>query len=195
MRGRKIVRKYLVRSPYKPVVKTTRFKQPSYTIRTLFRTPTLRDATVQEMLSTVKHECDLLCKLVPSSSILRSSSVHSLKEVKWESVQDDLKSRAPVLLSVLTTAATGGSGSSTRSPPPSVIGMAAAVLLKARSKNMCKLQAMVGALLYAGHASKRVSACAYTNYSLSQLGLHALMWFNDCSFIHIGLYQIEQAWC
>lgn len=104
-----------------------------------------------------------------------------------------MKSRAPVLLSVLTTAATGGSGSSTRSPPPSVIGMAAAVLLKARSENM--LQAMVGALLYAGHASKRVSACAYTKYSLSQLGLPALMWFNDCSFIHIGLYQIERAWC
>jgi len=194
MRGRKIVRKYLVCSTYKPVVKTARFKQPSNTIWTLFWTPTLRDATVQEMLSTVKHECDLLCKLVPSSSILRSSSVHSLKEVKWESVQDDLKSRAPVLLSVLTTAATGGSGSSTCSPPPSVIRMAAAVLLKAHSKNTCKLQAMVGAL-YAGHASKRVSACAYTNYSLSQLGLPALMWFNDCSFIHIGLYQIEQAWC
>lgn len=87
------MRKYLVCSPYKPVVKTTRFKQLSYTIRTLFRTPTLCDATVQEMLSTVKHECDL-CKLVPSSSILWSSSVHSLKEVKWESVQDVLKSRA-----------------------------------------------------------------------------------------------------
>lgn len=154
------MRKYLVHSPYK---QTTRYKRPLYTARTLFKTPTLRDATLKELLNTVKHECDVMCKVVPSSSILRSSSVRSLKEMRWESVLDDLKSRAPVLLSVLTAAGTGGAGSSTRPPSPSIIGMVAAVLLKARSKNMGKLQAMIGALLYAGHASKRVSCilCLY----------------------------------
>ena len=106
MRGRKIVRKYLVRSPYKPIVKTTRYKQPSYTARTLFKTPTLHDATLQEVLNTVKHECDFMCKLVPSSSVLQSSSISSLKEMQWEVVLDDLKTRAPVLLSILTAAAT-----------------------------------------------------------------------------------------
>lgn len=157
------MRKYLVHSPYKPVVQTTRYKRPLYTARTLFKTPSLRDATLKELLNTVKHECDVMCKVVPSSSILRSSSVRSLKEMRWESVLDDLKSRAPVLLSVLTAAGTGGAGSSTRPPSPSIIGMVAAVLLKARSKNMGKLQAMIGALLYAGHASKRVSCilCLY----------------------------------
>jgi hypothetical protein len=67
-----------------------------------------------------------------------------------------------VLLSILTAAATSGS---TRIPPPTVIGMATAVLLKARSKNMCKIQAMIGALLYTGHASKQV----YTR--LNKLGV------------------------
>lgn len=150
------MRKYLVHSPYKPMVKTTRFKQPSYTARTLFKTPTVHDATLREVLSTVKHECESMCKVVPSSSVLRSSSICGLKEMQWTSVLDEMKVRAPVLLSILTEAATGGSGSSIRTPAPSIIGMAAAVLLKARSRNMCKLQAMIGALLYTGHASKKV---------------------------------------
>lgn len=150
------MRKYLVHSPYKPMVKSTRYKQPPYTARTLFKTPTLRDATLKEVLSTVKHECESMCKVVPSSSVLQSSSIRDLKEMQWTSVLDDLKARAPVLLSILTEAATGGSDSLTRVPAPSIIGMAASVLLKARSKSMCKLQAMIGALLYTGHASKQV---------------------------------------
>ena len=77
--------------------------------------------------------------------------------MQWEVVLDDLKIHAPVLLSILTAAATRGHGSSTRILPPSMIGMAAAVPLKAHSKNMCNVQAMIGALLYAGHTSKWVS--------------------------------------
>ena len=154
MRGRKIVRKYLVHSPYKTIVKTTRYKQPSYTARTLFKSPTLRDATLQEVLKKVKSECNCLCSLLPAPSVLRSSI--GLKQLQWDSAVEELRKRAPVLLSIVTAAATGGSGGSTRVPPSCVVGMVFATLLKARSKNMCKLQAMIGALLYAGHASKRV---------------------------------------
>ena len=70
----------------------------------------------------------------------------------------------PCTVVCLTAAGTDGTGSSTRPPSANIIGMVAAVLLKARSKNMGKLQAMIGALLYAGHASKRVSCvfCACT---------------------------------
>ena len=171
MRGRKIVRKYLVHSPYKPIVKTTRFKQPSYTARTLLKTPALRDATLKEVISTVKHECEIMCKVVPSSSVLRSSSVCGLKELQWKSVLDELNARAPVLLSILTAAATSGS---TRIPPPTVIGMATAVLLKACSKNRCKIQAMIGALLYTGHASKQVISFCLCIYTVSVI-IHTYM--------------------
>ena len=147
--------KYLMRSPFKPVMKTARFKQPSYTVRTLFKSPTLRDATLQEVLKVVKRECDL-CKSYPSSSALRSGTIASLKEMSWESIVEDLKQRAPVLLSILMAAGTSSRGGQTRIPAPCSVVMAAAVLLKARSRNMCKVQAMIGALLYAGHASKRV---------------------------------------
>ena len=38
-----------------------------------------------------------------------------------------------------------------------MIGMASAILMKARSKRMCKVQTLVASLLYSGHAAKGVS--------------------------------------
>ena len=150
MRGRKIVRKYLIHSPYKPLVKTTRYKKPAYTARTLFKSPTLREAIVKE--STIRNECKVLCKRLPSLSLLRSSSFKSLLEFNPKDVLKELSIKAPVLLAILKAAAS----SCCSEPTQAVIAMAAAVLLKSRSQNMCKLQAVVSSLLYAGHSSKKV---------------------------------------
>lgn len=158
MRGRRIVRKYLIHSPYKPMVKSARYKKPTYTARTLFKNPTLRDATLQEVINVVRRECDTMCKLIPSPSMLHSSTIDSMKEMQWQPILDDLKVRAPVLLSILSAAASRRLGGGTN---PANIAMAAAVLLKCRSNNVCKVQAMIGALLYAGHASKRVRTVQY----------------------------------
>ena len=68
----------------------------------------------------------------------------------------DLKARAPVLLSILTAAASQRVSNATDSPPSGIIGMAAAILLKSHLKNICRLQAIICALFYAGHASKHV---------------------------------------
>ena len=156
MRGRQIVRKYLIHSPYKPVVKSARYKRPTYTARTLFKNPTLRDATLQEVINVVQRECDMMCKITPVPSMLRSSTIKSMKEMQWEPIINDMKVRAPVLLSILTAAASRRLSGTTKSPPPGMIAMAASILLKCRSNYICKVQAMIGALLYAGHASKRV---------------------------------------
>ena len=154
MGGRKIVRKYLVHSPYKTIVKTSD-KQPSYTACTLFKSPTLRDATLQEVLKKVSSECDCLCSLLPAPSVLRSSIC--LKQLQWDSVVEELRKCAPVLLSILTAVATGGSGGSTRVPPSCVIGMVFATLLKAHSKkitsddwcfNLCWTCIKTGTLLF-----------------------------------------------
>lgn len=161
MKGRRIVRKYRIQSPYKPMVKSTRYKKPLYTARTLFKSPTLREATLQEMLNVVRRECDAMCALTPLPSVLHSSTIQSLKDIQWDSVVDDLKARAPILSSILTAAASRSVSNATVFPPSGIIGMAAAMLLKSCSKNVCKLQAMIGALLYAGHASKRVCDTVY----------------------------------
>ena len=104
MRGRRIVRKYLIHSPYKPMVKSTRYKKPTYTARTLFKNQTLRDATLQ-VINVIRRECDMMCKLTPSPSMLHSSSINSMKEMQWEPILDDMKVHAPVLLSILSAAA------------------------------------------------------------------------------------------
>ena len=51
MRGRKIIRKYSLYSPYKQVVKTMRYKQPNYTARNILKSPSISDATLGE----IKH--------------------------------------------------------------------------------------------------------------------------------------------
>ena len=94
----------------------------------------------------------MLCRRLPSPSLLRSSSIESLLEFSPRDVQKELSAKAPVLLAVLKAAAS----SCHSEPTQAVVAMAAAVLLKSRSKNMCKLQAVVSSLLYAGHSSKKV---------------------------------------
>lgn len=151
MRGRQIVKKYLVRSPYKEVVKTIRYGRPKYTV---LKSPLLSDATVSEIKRVINHECELLCKKVPSPSYLRVSSIKTLSTFKWECLIEELRSSAPVLMSIISA----GTQESTEAKPNVVAQcVMASLLLKHRCKHMCKVQMMVSILLYAGHAAKRVS--------------------------------------
>ena len=83
--------------------------------------------------------------------------MQSLNVFEWKEVIRELRERAPVLTSILEAAA---QPLSHLSPVP-MIGMAAAVLLKVRSKNMYKVQLLITSLLYAGHAAKRVSISSF----------------------------------
>ena len=154
MKGRSIVRKYNVSTPFRNVVKSTRYRKPRYTARKLLNAPQLREAALAEVRAVVNLECEQLCKEKPAPSYFRNASVQSLKEFEWKEIMRELHERAPVLATVLEAAAQPPSRDLCRTP---MIGMAAAVLLKARSKNMCKVQMMIASLLYAGHAAKRVS--------------------------------------
>ena len=146
------MRKYLIHSPFKPLVKTTRYKKPAYTARALFKSPSLQEATVKEITSTIRKECEMLCERLPSPSLLWSSSMESLLKFSPRDVLKELSAIAPVILAVLKAVASSCRSESTQA----VVAMAAAVLLKSRSQNMCKLQAVVSSLLYAGHSSKKV---------------------------------------
>ena len=154
MRGRTIVRKYKISTPFRRTVKSARYRKPRYTARTFLRTPTLRDATLLEVRSVVKHECEGLCKLKPSPSYLCTAPVQSLREFKWEEVMHELHEKAPVLTSILESVVQVSKSDDSH---VAMIGMVAAVLLKARSKRMCKVQTLMASLLYAGHAAKGVS--------------------------------------
>ena len=89
------------------------------------------------------------------SSLLRVPSVHHLNNFRFDKFVNELKCKASTLLAVLTAAAQP-CRSKTWEPDPFVIAMAAAVLLKQCNKHLCMVQAIIGCLLYCGHAAKRV---------------------------------------
>ena len=142
-----------------------------YTARTCLALPAVKSEALKQVVAAVKSECRRLCQLKPKPSVLRMKSSDELKSFTWKAVTLELKQRAPILLAVLQAAAESyrqrvprqtlsrrrKKGSKLmKMARESVIGMAAAVLLKERNKNMCKLQAVISTLLYAGHASKEV---------------------------------------
>ncbi len=154
MRGRQVLRKYLLKSPYKGVVKSMRYKQPLYTARKLMKLPQLQRAILKEVLQVVNYECECLCKVVPQPSPLRLRSTNQLTHFSWQLLVDELREKAPVLTAILTSAARPTA--SKKEPSKNIITAAASILLKGRSKRMTTIPTLVAAILYAGHASKRV---------------------------------------
>ena len=149
------MRKYTVReSPYKRIGKSLRYKQSSYTARTCMVLPAAKAVALRQVITSVKQECRHLCQQKPRSSVLRVSAVDGLKSFSWKGVTQELKQRAPTFLSILQAAA---QSYRPRAPPKarrkkrgspsrllqrareSVVGMAAAVLLKERNQHMCKI--------------------------------------------------------
>ena len=103
MRGRKIVKKYLLHSPYNEVVKTVCYNRLNYTARNILKSPSLSDATFDEIKHIVKYECEQLCKKSPSPFCLRVAAVTVFK---WEHLIEELRNTAPVLTSAVAMEAT-----------------------------------------------------------------------------------------
>ena len=155
MRRCQIIRKYTICSPYKSVVKSMRYKNCDYTARKIMKSGKISQATVKQVGRLVGRECRLLCKAAPNKkSDYRVKSIDDLLHLNFGSLADELQRKAPVLTSILKVAA---ENSSHRKPDNSVICTVGGILLKSRCKHMCKLQMLISSLLYAGHASKRVS--------------------------------------
>ena len=183
MRGCKIIRKYLLHSPYKQVVKTMRYKLPSYTARNILKSPSISDATVGEIKHIVNHECQQLCKTTPTPSCLRVTAVKDLSVFKWEHLVEELQNTAPVLTSLLYAAA----GESTQAKPSEIaVCVAASLLLRHRCQHICKLHLMVSSLLYAGHTAKRVSVYMWTMEVCGRMiGMSDQQFYHDNITIHV----------
>lgn len=114
-----------------------RYKQPSYMARTLLKSPPLRQATLNEVVSTVKRECTAMCRQLPRSSILCTGSTSSYRDFNWSLLLNELNSKAPTLLAILKAAA-GTKCDSNKSLIP--LEVAASILLYCRSKHLCCVQ-------------------------------------------------------
>ena len=66
--------------------------------QTLLKSPPLRQATLNEVVNTVKHECTSLCRLLPKPSILCTGSTCSYGDFNWPLLLNELNSKAPPLL-------------------------------------------------------------------------------------------------
>ena len=138
-----------------------RYNKPGYTAGKVMKSPILSKATIARIDSKVKNECEMLCKIIPSPSIFRVKSTEDLLHLDWKPMTEELQRTAPVLMAILEAAAARGNNK----PDSSILCMVGAIILKSRCKHMCKLQMVISSLLYAGHASKKVSSCSHNNYS------------------------------
>ena len=115
-----------------------RYMRESYTAQKILKSPTFCDATIQELMHTIRNECATLCKKTPSPSYFRVSTINDLFQFDWEPLLQELREKAPLLTSVLKAAAERSNRKPADVP---VVGMAAAILLKSRCMHMCKIDA------------------------------------------------------
>ncbi len=198
MRQGKTLRRYVLRySPYKKIVKTLRYKRGMYTARACLMVPEVKEEALQQILTAVRVECNHLCQKNPRPSILRNGSTKELKAFSWKKVILELQRKAPTFLAVLQAAAQPrrrrllslARNSSKKNLQPrgaardSTLVTAAAVLLKERCQPMSKVQTIVGTLLYAGHAAKKV------RYSLNPLPTNDAPMRHDLCELSISLWK------
>jgi len=150
IRRRKILKKYIVQTPYKGIVKTMRYKRPAYTARKFLTVPRLQQESVRRIADGVDKECALFCR--KNGSIL-SNAKSRYTNFNWDLLLRELESNAPMLLAVLKAASKYDSSSE-----KSKIRLctAASVLLFSRLQTLSIVQLFVGSILYAGHAAKKV---------------------------------------
>ena len=147
------MRRFRVQSKYKRLVMSTRYNKSPYTARVMLRNSPLRRPVVRSICSIIRREVHQLCSMKYGASVLRGTSSAALTSFSWRPVVIELKARAPVLYDVLKAVIARPK----KSTDASAIGIAAAVMLKARNRFFSFPQAVTSVLLYAGHCSKQVS--------------------------------------
>lgn len=80
-----------------------------------------------------------------------------LLALNWDSLLNELSSRAPTLLAILNAAAEKSRPTRRKCGSSVEATMAAAILLKKRNCQMGLLQTVVASILHHGHAAKKVS--------------------------------------
>ena len=94
------------------------------------------------------------------ASVLQSKDYKNLKEFKWDSVLNEIKTHAPVLLNILLSC------TRTRHPrsnQAATMCFVASILFKFRYSRMNAVQKILSLVLYAGHCGKKVCVvCTWT---------------------------------
>ena len=107
-------------------------------------------------LNSINRECTELCK---KDTLFRGIPADQIASFRWEVFMDELESKSPLLLDILTVAATRvinrNQGSPKTNKYPGMV-TAAAVLLKQRNREMVAIPSVVSLLMYRGYCQKQV---------------------------------------
>ena len=105
----------------------------------------LQQYFLEQVARQIHHECSEICRdklkrkvKVREANILRKTDKESIKNFSFEQLNEELNERAPLFQLVLKTASLPAEDKSRRSLQ--CVGVAAAVCLKNRSRNMTALQ-------------------------------------------------------
>ena len=119
----------------------------------------VRKCLLNLFLITLNEECNRICQRT-QKSVFRKMSTAEVMDFKWSLLINELKSKSPLLYSMLSSIATRNDGRNTIKAGavhhPGIC-MAAAVILKERNREICGLQSLLSLLMYSCHCEKKVS--------------------------------------
>lgn len=119
----------------------------------------VRECLHDLILRTINEECKMLCQRT-QKSVFRTMSMAQVVDFKWSLLIDELKSKAPLLYSILASISSYNDHRNTTKVGEAHnrgICMAAAVILKERNHEMCGLQSLLSLLMFSCHCETTVS--------------------------------------
>ena len=136
----------------------------------------LKDHVIRKFITkgvglSLQHEIASLCS-DKVDSILLDKSVQALETFSWEVVMEEMKTKAPTLLSILESCTKTRKARKNRK---AVIGIIASILCKHRRPTASLLQRLVSLVLYSGHVSKSVSFSSSDHIIASHLHIHSIL--------------------
>ena len=130
----------------------------------------VRESLFHLFLLSINEECNVLCQWT-QKSLFRKISVAQSLEYQWTPLVDELKTKSPLLCSILQSIATRSDGRNTckvgAAHNPGIC-MSASVILKERNREMNGVQSLMSLLMYSCHCEKKVN----TNYMFNSLRIH-----------------------
>ena len=118
----------------------------------------VKESIFTSFLELVNRECSELCQTANSTNF-RHIPVDQYGSFEWDMFMEELRSKSPMFLKILTTIAVRNDHRNTKKTGSAHfpgIGTAAAVLLKERNCHMSGLQSLVSMLMYSCHCEKQV---------------------------------------
>ena len=138
--------------------------------------PITRKYVIKALGHEMRKEMRMMCSDA-TASVLRSGKKEDLSAFSWDTMMNELSTRAPTFSNILKECT---KTRVTRTNNKAVVGICAAVLLKHRFDRMSLVQKIVSIILFNGCASKSVSQLEYTHFVL-------IMCFN-CRYIGVSVF-------